>query len=185
MVSQERWRGIRIIDCIWNVIFQCLVFISGKIFVAIVPTYTKLAMAWDVSTEVCWTHRGPTNWLPSLQIYTSGRVVNNGGCIVGIKRLTHIIPVSCPTTRPNKLQEGSIWWFLSCLACASLASRNGTTGPKLGRNAHKFYNFGVTTFFPVAKRIIYAFLDHPKRVLDVIDWTSSPMQFPGFCWKKN
>ncbi len=31
---------------------------------------------------------------------------------------------------------------------------------KLGRNAHNFFNLGVTTLLPVAKRIIYAFLDH-------------------------
>lgn len=31
----------------------------------------------------------------------------------------------------------------------------------VGQNGHNFFNFGVTTLLPVAKRIIYAFLDHP------------------------
>jgi hypothetical protein len=39
--------------------------------------------------------------------------------------------------------------------------RNTRLRLKLGWNVHNFFNFGVTTLLPVAKRIIYAFLDHP------------------------
>jgi hypothetical protein len=32
----------------------------------------------------------------------------------------------------------------------------------VGRNGCNYFNFGVTTLLPGAKRIIYAFLDHPQ-----------------------